>query len=179
MKLTASSATAAWIGCTALAVVLALRAPSEREVMGQLPQAAAAAVDQSRKVLVPPVQGERMLAVVWVSREQKPEAKSWITGLKLAQERSLPWVKLRVLQDPGTESGRQLVQARMNAHPNDPGRLVAVFADAGAVARSLSLPSAEHAHVVVLDGEGNVLARAEGGFDEEKAAALRDTLLAP
>jgi len=44
--------------------------------------------------------------------------------------------------------------------------------------RAAGLSGAGHASVLVLDRHGKVLARAEGGYDGDKAAALRETLLA-
>ena len=68
----------------------------------------------------------------------------------------------------------------MARHPADidRSRLVPVFTDRDAFMRATGLPGNEHAWVLVLDREGKVLARAEGGFDQDKAQALRETLLA-
>jgi hypothetical protein len=53
-----------------------------------------------------------------------------------------------------------------------------VFTDRQAFIRAAGLTGTEHVWVLVLDREGKVLARAEGPYDERKAQALRETLLA-
>jgi hypothetical protein len=53
-----------------------------------------------------------------------------------------------------------------------------VFTDRDAFIRAAGLSGTEHAWVLVLNREGKVLARAEGLYDEAKANALRETLLA-
>ena len=65
-------------------------------------------------------------------------------------------------------------------HPSESARarLIPVFTDREAFIRAAGLSSADHASVLILDREGIVLARAEGRFDQDKARALRETLLA-
>jgi hypothetical protein len=63
-------------------------------------------------------------------------------------------------------------------HAADRARLVPVFTNREAFARAAGMSGTEHAAVLVLDRDGHVLARAEGPFDESRAAALRETLFA-
>ena len=86
-----------------------------------------------------------------------------------------------VLNDPGTEPGRRAIENRLlSRHPEDSerARLVPVFTDRAAFIRSVGMTSADHAYALVLNREGEVLARVEGMFDEGKGQALRETLLA-
>jgi hypothetical protein len=53
-----------------------------------------------------------------------------------------------------------------------------VFANRSQFIRAAGLSGMEHASVLVLSRDGRVLARAEGPFDERRAQALRETLLA-
>ncbi len=56
--------------------------------------------------------------------------------------------------------------------------MVPVFTDREAFIRAAGISSAKHASVLVLDRSGQVLARVEGPYNEDKARALRETLLA-
>ncbi len=53
-----------------------------------------------------------------------------------------------------------------------------VFTDRASFVREAGLSDPDHASVLVLDREGNVLARAQGPFRPDKAQALRETVLA-
>ena len=90
----------------------------------------------------------RTLALVVFQGHQREEARSWIEGLQLHRDASIKWVK------------------------------VPVHNDRDAFVRATGLSSADHASVLVIDRHGNVLARAQGPFDRDKAQALRETLLA-
>jgi len=90
----------------------------------------------------------RTLALVVFQGHQREEAHSWIEGLQLHRDESIRWLK------------------------------VPVHNDRDAFVRATGLASADHASVLVLDRQGNVLARAQGPFDRDKAQALRETLLA-
>jgi hypothetical protein len=56
--------------------------------------------------------------------------------------------------------------------------MLPMFTDKAAFARATGLSSTEHAYAVVLNRQGDVLARAAGPFDATKAQALRETLAA-
>jgi predicted transcriptional regulator len=86
-----------------------------------------------------------------------------------------------VLNDPGDDGLRAAIENRLLARhtaDNDRSRLVPIFTDREAFARAAGLSGSEHASVLILDRDGRVLARAEGAFDENKAQALRETVLA-
>ena len=55
-------------------------------------------------------------------------------------------------------------------------RMVPVFTDRAAFNRAVGLGGPHNAYGVVLNRNGDVLARAEGLFNEGKASALRETL---
>jgi len=60
----------------------------------------------------------------------------------------------------------------------DQSRLVPVFPNRDAFIRAAGLSSADHAWVLVIGRDGQVLARVEGEYSHEKGQALRETLLA-
>jgi hypothetical protein len=173
--------TLAWLAAVTAALVLALAAPNESNFLGQLPKLSVKRLDQQRVVLPQELPAPRTLALVAFRSSQREEIRSWVQGLRLDQDDSIAWFKMPVLKDPGSESARNDIEGVLLArHPGemDRARLVPVFTDRDAFIRATGLPGDEHAWVLVLDREGKVLARAEGRFDQDKAQALRETLMA-
>lgn len=166
--------TLAWLAAATGALILAGVAPSETSMMGRLPSRAV------QRLVPPAVPSDRVLALVGFDRSHRGEINSWIEGLRLHEDRSIPWVKMPVLDDPGDESARQAMEGRLRATHDLPAqRLVPVFTDRSQFIRAAGLSGAEHASVLVLDRDGQVLARAEGQFDSARAMAIRETLLEP
>ena len=181
MKRTIWTPTLAWLAAASVALMLALAAPSETNVMGRLPSLTAKRLDQQRLVLPQGLAAGRTLALVAFNHNQRAEIQSWITGLGLDRDPSISWFKMPVLDDPGNENARNAIEIKLLArHPSESARsrLVPVFTDREAFIRAAGLSGADHASVLILDREGTVLARAEGLFDQDKARALRETLMA-
>lgn len=174
MRQTLWTPTLAWLAAATGALMLAVAAPSETSMMGRLPTPAA------QRLGPPAVPSARVLALVGFDRSHRGEINSWIDGLRLHEDRSIPWVKMPVLDDPGDEAARQAMEGRIRATHDLPAqRLVPVFTDRGQFIRAAGLSGGEHASVLVLDRSGQVLARAEGQFDSARATAIRETLLIP
>ena len=181
MNRTIWTPTLAWLAAVSAALVLALAAPTESNVMGQLPTLMAKRSDKQVVALPSVLTAERTLALVAYTRNQRAEIDSWVHGLGLHQDSSIAWIKMPVINDPGDDHKRSAIETRIaDRHPvvSERSRLVPVFTNREAFIRAAGLSSSEHASVLVLNREGKVLARAEGHFDEAKAQALRETLLA-
>ena len=173
--------TLAWVGAVSAALALAYAAPSESSFMGRLPSLTAKRLDQQRVVLPGGLQSDRTLALVGFDRSHRPEIQSWIRGLRLDKDSSIAWFKMPVLNDPGSEQARQGIENILLARypaDTDRSRLVPVFTNRDAFLRAAGLSDSDHAWVLVLNRDGKVLARAQGEFDQDKAEALRETLLA-
>jgi hypothetical protein len=173
--------TLAWLGAASVALVLAFAAPDEGNVMGRLPAINTKRLDQQPLQLPGQLAAERSLALVAYTKHQREEIQSWIRGMNLELDSALPWFRISVLNDPGSETARTAVEKRLlERYPNaaDRARLVPVFTNREAFARAAGTSSTEHAAILVVDRNGRVLARAEGAYDEAKAQALRETLLA-
>ncbi len=171
--------TLAWGLAVALALALAFAAPSESTVMGKLPSLMAKRLDQQPLPLPQGLPSERTLALIAFSKHQHPEVESWITGLQLRRDPAINWVRMPVLQDPGHAQGRSAIENRLLARYASQGereRMVPVFTDRAAFIRAAGLGGPHNAYAVVLNRNGDVLARAEGLFNEDKASALRETL---
>jgi hypothetical protein len=180
MNRTLWTPTVAWIGAAAAALALALAAPDESNVMGRLPTISTKRLDQQPLVLPGQLPAERSLALVAYTKHQREEVQSWIDGMQLTADSPLPWFRLSVLNDPGSDIARSQVEQKLLARypKSERSRLVPVFTNREAFARAAGMPGTDHAAVLVLDRDGHVLARAVGAFDESKATALRETLLA-
>jgi hypothetical protein len=169
--------TLAWLAAAGGALVLALATPSESNVMGRLPMPTAKRLGQQQLPAELPT--GRTLALVGFEPNQRMELHSWIDGLRLRQDPQIPWIKMPVLKDPGSEDARSAIESRLvTGHASANGRapVVPVFTDQNEFIRAAGLSGKDHASVLVLNRDGKVLARAEGMYDPAKAQALRETL---
>jgi hypothetical protein len=171
--------TLAWLAAVSAALVFAIAGPNESNVMGRLPELTVKRLDQQRIMLPRGLTADRTLALVAYSKAQREEIQSWIQGLRLDKDSDIAWIKMPVFNDPEDEDVRDAVERKLLAqhHPHSE-RIVPVFTDRQAFIRAAGLSGPEHASVLVLNRDGKILARAEGRFDEKKAQALRETLMA-
>lgn len=171
--------TAFWLMAVLAACVLALGFPSERRVMGSLPPLAAKDLNHKRLQLPADLRAERTLALIGFDRSHAAGLDSWVQGLRLQTEPGIAWLRMPVLNDPGTTHHREALEAFLMArYPDrqDRARLVPVFTDRDQFVRTAGLTSTRLPHAVVLGRSGEVLARAEGWYSEDKAQALLETL---
>ncbi len=171
----------AWLAAVTVALLLAWALPTESAMMGRLPSLNAKRLNQQPIALPQELPGHRTLALVAFQRGHRGEIESWITGLQLRENTSIAWLKMPVLEDPGTESARSVIESGMRARHRtevDHERLVPVFTNRDAFMRAVGLSGLEHAVVLVVGRDGQVLARVEGEYSVEKGDALRETLLA-
>jgi len=172
--------TAAWVAAMVAALMLSFAAPNESSVMGRLPSLSAQRLD---KIAVPIPQGlpaERTLALITFQGGQRAQAERWIDGLQLRDNRAIAWMRMPVLEDPGHAAGRSAIENRLLAkypHAGDRAQMVPVFTNRAAFIRQAGLGDANQVHAVVVNRNGEVLARAGGEYDEDKAQALLETLL--
>ena len=170
-----------WLAAVMVALLLAWAAPTESGLMGRLPSLNAKRLNQQPIALPQELPGQRTLTLVAFQRGHRSQIESWITGMQLRENTSIAWLKMPVLEDPGTESARSEIESGMRARHSteaDHARLVPVFTDRDAFMRAAGLSGSKHAWVLVIDRDGQVLARAEGEYSVEKGDALRETLLA-
>ncbi|MES2974656.1 MAG: hypothetical protein V4757_13660 [Pseudomonadota bacterium] len=171
--------TAAWVAAIVAALVLSFAAPNESSVMGRLPAVSAQRLDRMSVPIPQGLPSDRTLALITFQGTQRAQAERWIDGLRLRDNRSIAWMRMPVLEDPGNAAGRSAIESRLLAkYPNagDRAQLVPVFTDRAAFIRQAGLGDANQVHAVVVNRNGEVLARAGGEFDEDKAQALMETL---
>jgi hypothetical protein len=181
MRKTIWTPTLAWLAAASVAFMFAFAGPKESNFLGHVPTLKAKRLDQQSVVLPHSLEADRTLVLVAFRRTQRDEIDSWIRGLDLHQNSPIAWFKMPVLDDPGSEVARSNIESRLlerHQTESDRSRLVPVFTNREAFLRAAAMSDAEHAWVLVLNRKGEVLARAQGAFDQQKAEALRETLLA-
>ncbi|MGZ5181814.1 MAG: hypothetical protein ACXWC2_15135 [Ramlibacter sp.] len=170
-----------WVAAIGAAFAFAVAGPNERGLLGKLPSFTAKRLhDQAQLSLPQQLPSVRTLALVVFKNSQQDEAQGWIDGLRLRQEPAISWVRIPVFSDRGDEAHRRIKEALLLARfPSDEerARLMAVVTDKDAFVRAAGLTSTDHVSVLVLDRSGNVLAKAQGPFDQAKGEALRQTVL--
>ena len=168
-----------WLAVAAIGVGFAMFYPNESRVMGQLPAHATQSLTRTPVSLPEGLPSDRTLALVTFNRNQRSQVDSWIEGLNLKNDSSISWVRIPVLSDPGTADGRSDAEKRLLERytaNEERTRMLPMFMDKAAFARSTGLTNIEQSYAVVLNRQGDVLARVEGPFDANKAQTLRETL---
>jgi hypothetical protein len=172
-----------WVAAIGAALALAIAAPSERGLLGKLPTFTAKRMHDRAPVSLPQqLPSERTLALVVFKATQQEEAQSWIDGLRLNEDTAIAWVRIPVFSDRNDEAQRRTKEALLLARfPSDDerARMMAVVTDKDAFVRAAGLTDTDHVSLLVLDRSGNVLAKAQGRYDEGKAQALRQTVIGP
>ncbi len=172
--------TAGWVGAAVAALSLAFAAPTDSSVMGKLPFTLAKRADRQPVALPADLPSHRTLVVVTFKRDQRDDAERWIEGLDLRRAADVRWVRMPVIDAPADDTARTAAEERLfghfDSHP-DRQSVLAVFTDREAFLRRSGLAHHDRVHVLVLNREGDVLARAEGPYDAGRAMALRETLL--
>ena len=167
-----------WCAVVAVAVVLAVATPRASGVVGRLPAAVGQKLDSQTMALANG--DERFLALVSFHRDQRKEVESWISGLKLHHDSSIAWVRMPVVNDPGDPALRVAAENRLLARYAsvlERQNLVTVITDRDAFVQSAGLRGTGNAYVLVVNRNGDVLARVAGEFDETKAESLREILM--
>jgi hypothetical protein len=168
----------AWLVAAGLAFAMAFASPNESSVMGRLPAFMAQTLLRQPVTVPEGLPSDRTLALITFQRGHHAQVESWIQGMNLRNDPSITWMRMPVLNDPGT-LGRSVVENRLLQHyPADTERakLVPVFTDRASFVRSAGLGGTDQVYAVVVNRQGDVLARVEGQFDADKAQTLRETL---
>jgi hypothetical protein len=169
-----------WMAAVAVALVLAFASPTESSVMGAIPTFASHTLAQQRMTVPEDLPTGRTLALIGFKRAHHEKVQSWVDGLNLKGDSPIAWMRMPIINDPGTLEGRTAVENKLlRRYPleSERARLLPAFVDRDRFARAAGLYSTEKVYAVVLNRQGDVLARVEGGFTEEKASRLLETLL--
>lgn len=176
------SSLGAWLLAAALAFALAFASPTESNVMGEFAPFESQTLAQQTLRVPDGLPKHRTLALVTFKRDHSAQAESWIQGLNLRNDPSIAWLRMPVINDPGTPQGRNEIKEKLLGHyPGEAerARLLPAFVDRDSYTRAAGLADTGKAYAVVLNRQGDVLARVEGAYNADKARALRETLQAP
>ena len=182
MKMTMKTTTlclGAWLGAVGLAFALAIASPNESSVMGHMPASMSQTLSHQPLAVPEDFPSERTLALITFKGDQRAQAETWIEGLNLKNDATISWMRVSVLNDPGTTSGRNAAETRLRQNytsDSERAKLVPVFTDKADFVRAAGLNGINQSYAVVVNREGDVLARVEGQFDAAKAELLRETL---
>ncbi len=172
--------TAAWLGAIAAALTLSFAAPNEASVMGRLPAVSAQRLDRMALPIPEGLPADRTLALITFRGAQSADAERWIEGLRLRDNGNpVVWMRMPVLDDPGNAAARSAIENRLLAKYPDAGdraQLVPIFTDRAAFIRSVGLGGTDQVHAIVVNRNGEVLARVGGEFTPDKAETLLETL---
>ena len=175
------SSLGAWLLAAALAFALAFGSPTESSVMGEIAPFESQTLADQRLRVPDGLPKNRTLALVTFKRAHSEQAESWIQGLNLRSDPSIAWLRMPVINDPGTAQGREEIKAKLlGFYPgaDERARFVPAFVDRSSFTRAAGMTDTERAYAVVLNRQGDVLARVEGAYSAQKARALRETLAA-
>lgn len=172
----------AWLLAAVMAFLLAFAAPSESRVMGHLPALLSHNLKDQPVALPQGLPSDRTLALITFKRGQRPQVEGWVNWVKnlnQAAPDAVNWMRVSVVNDPGTDGARGEVWSRLlEKYPSDAERanFVPVFTNHASFVRASGFSGTDQVMAVVLNRQGDVLARAEGPFDADKAQSLLETL---
>ncbi len=121
--------------------------------------------------------GARTIVLVAWQREQQTNLDGWSAGLQLSNGK-LPWVELPVINDPGAIA-RWFINTGMRRGIKDHEvwqHVVTLYTSKAAFNAALGITSEKQVQALVVDRDGNVLAREIGDYTPEGAARLKAAL---
>jgi len=161
------------------ALLLTTAAPSEKTVMGKLPSFMARTLNQQTISVPGGLPAERTLALIAFRSTQREHIEGCVQGLSLREDPSICWMRMPVINDPGSHAARSVIETKLMRHypaDSERARLMPVFTDRDQFVRAAGLAGTDQVYAVVINREGEVLARAGGEFDADRASSLRETL---
>ena len=172
----------AWVAAAGAGIALAVWYPTESSVMGQMPAHSTQSLSRTPVTVPEGLPSDRTLALVTFHRDQRSQADSWIEGMNLKNDPDISWVRIPVLGESNTPDARSEAEQRLLGRYTtdlERAKMLPIFVDKASFARATGLNSIGQAYAVVLNRQGEVLARVEGPFNADKAQLLRETLAAP
>ncbi len=171
-----------WALIASTGVLFALATPTGLTILGSMPQVMG--VDLNRKPISIPASltADRTLVLVSFQRGQGRDIDSWVQGMGLTENGSIAWVRMFVRSDPGDVGVRAAIENRLQArYPSaqERSKVVPVFTDQEAFMKSVGLSATDQISALILNRNGEVLARVEGPFDATKKIVIEDALKAP
>src|SRR5271157_1867700 len=149
----------------------------------RFPELSASNLEGHTLVLPRDFEGERNLLLVAFEREQQKNVDTWLKEMKQFEQldSGLHYYELPTIEKMNALT-RWFIDSGMRRGIPDKSareRTITLYIDKKPFEQSLQLPTEKTIYALLVDRSGNVLWRAEGDFDEAKAASLREALKGP
>lgn len=167
--------TLAWLATIAAALGLAAVTPNGRAVIGQLPELRGTNLERQTVHLPGALRTERTVAFIALRQGHGPQLDAWQRELALRPGPEVDWVRLAVL-DESSAPRRGTLEERLQqryAGRDERARVVSVLVNSPAFMQALGLADPRDPVVLVLNRQGEILARETGSVD----AGKRDHIL--
>jgi hypothetical protein len=162
--------------CGFAAITAGFQAEAAQTAIYRMPSMKAADLNGKRIQLPEGLPGDYTLVLIGFQREQQADIDSWIEGLGLKGSR-MAWLEMPVIEDPGA-AGRFFIDNGMRAGlPGEDVRahVVTIYTNKDQFKSAMGIPS-ENVQAVVVDRKGRILFRAQGKFDPEQGARIRQLM---
>jgi hypothetical protein len=146
---------------------------------GTFPKLIASNLEKQTLSLPEDFAGDPNLLLIAFQREQQANVDTWLRGMKRFE--ALPnfhYYELPTI-DRLNPIARWFINSGMRRgipDSNARARTVTLYLDKVAFRKALNLPDEKQIYAVLVDSSGRVLWRAQGDFDESKAASLEKAL---
>ena len=163
-----------------LAVVTSEEAMTAPE--GTFPKLIASNLEKQTFSLPEDFAGDRNLLLIAFQREQQGNVDTWLHQMKRFEALpSFHYYELPTI-DRLNPIARWFINSGMRRgipDRNARARTITLYLDKPSFRNALNLPDEKQIYAVLVDRSGRVLWRAQGDFDESKAAGLEDVLRRP
>jgi hypothetical protein len=170
------------IALTAVTSKVGLSLASEAIVDGEakFPRLIASNLEKRAFSLPDDFEGSRNLLLVAFQREQQQQVDTWLREMKRFEEMDpeFRYYELPTIQSPN-RLVRWFIDTGMRRGIPDPkarSRTITLYIDKQPFLKALGITDENRIHCFLVNRSGQVLWRAEGGFDDAKAVSLRECL---
>ena len=181
---------ASYLTLVILAITMFIRAdetPGSPEgtmvaLKGTFPRLTASNLEKQTLSLPEDFAGERNLLLIAFQREQQKNVDTWLQEMKrFDRAPNFRYYELPTI-DKLNPVARWFINSGMRRGiPDREARAgtITLYLDKTSFRKALNLPDERQIYVVLIDRLGRVLWRAQGDFDESKAASLQEALSRP
>jgi hypothetical protein len=144
------------------------------KTQGLMPTIKAETLNEREVTLPQDLPGEKTLVLIAFEREQQKNVDTWVSGLNL-KSNPFAWIETPVI-DPKNPIFRAFINNGMRRGIPDTDireKTITLYTNRAEFVKSMGMnPSTSTITAAVVDRKGAVLAKAEGDYSAEKAAAL-------
>ena len=175
----------------AILSLIALKAVMSREGLGlaseaifnggaRFPRLTASNLEKRTFTLPDDFEGSRNLLLVAFQREQQQQVDTWLREMRRFEELDpeFRYYELPTIQSPN-RLVRWFIDTGMRRGIPDPkarSRTITLYMDKQPFLKALGITDENRIYCFLVNRSGQVLWRAEGGFDDAKAVSLRERL---